>query len=215
VSAGPTLAALAAHVVTPVIREPDAARARAVIAALREGGFRVFEVTLSVPDAAELVAELASDPDLIVGVGTVLTSDDAARAAEAGARFVVSPAALPEVAAAAREAGAAAVLGALTPTEVLAARAAGADAVKVFPAASVGGPAHVKALRSVLPDVPLIPTGGVDLGNLRAYLDAGVHSVGVGGALSPPDLRDAPALARRYRAAARELAPSHGGSPRR
>jgi 2-dehydro-3-deoxyphosphogluconate aldolase/(4S)-4-hydroxy-2-oxoglutarate aldolase len=73
----------------------------------------------------------------------------------------------------------------------------------------------VKALRSVLPDVPLIPTGGVDLGNLRAYLDAGVHSVGVGGALSPPDLRDAPALARRYRAAARELAPSHGGSPRR
>ena len=198
------LDALARHVVTPVVRESDTERAREVVAALREGGLRVFEITLSVPDAIGLIAELGRDADLTVGVGTVLSGADAARAVEAGARFVVSPAALPEVAEAARAGGAAAVLGALTPTEVVAARGAGADAVKVFPAASVGGPAHVKALRSVLPGVPLIPTGGVDLSNLRDYLAAGVHSVGVGGALSPPDLSDAPELARRYLEAARE-----------
>ena len=207
------LATLARHVVTPVVREADAERAREVVAALREGGLRVFEVTLSVPGAIDLVAELARDADLTVGVGTVLSGADAARAVEAGARFVVSPAALPEVAGAAHAGGAAAVLGALTPTEVVAARVAGADAVKVFPAGSVGGPSHVKALRSVLPGVPLIPTGGVDLSNLRDYLAAGVHSVGVGGALSPPAVSDAPDLARRYLEVARAFAPSSGGAP--
>ncbi len=142
-SGPPVLAEMAEHVVTPVIREADLARARAVVAGLREGGFRVFEITLSVPGATELIAELAAESDLIVGVGTVLTSGDAERAIAAGARFVVSPAVLPEVAAAARAGGAAAVLGALTPSEVIGARLAGAHAVKVFPASSVEGPAHL------------------------------------------------------------------------
>lgn len=193
------------HLVTPVVREASIERARSVVAALREGGFRVFEITMSVPRALELVETLASDADVTVGIGTVLRADDAAAAVRAGARFVVSPAVLPDVAAAARSGGAAAILGALTPSEVLAARDAGAHAVKIFPAGSVGGPAHVKALRSVFPDVPLIPTGGVGLDDLRAYVEAGVHSVGVGGAIAPADIRSIPALARRYLAEATHL----------
>lgn len=197
-----TLDVLRRHLVTPVVRESSVERARAVVAALRQGGFRVFEVTMSVPDALTLVETLASDADLTVGLGTVLRAEDAEAAVRAGARFVVSPAVVPEVAEAARSGGAAAILGALTPTEVLAARHAGAHAVKVFPAESVGGAAHVKALRSVFPDVPFIPTGGVGLHDLRAYVDAGVHSVGVGGALAPADVSSIPALARRYLAEA-------------
>lgn len=201
------LATLADHVVIPVIREADAGRARGVVRALREGGFRVFEITMSVPGAVDLIEELAQDADLTVGVGTVLTADDAKRAVAAGARFVVSPALVSSVADVTRTTGAAAVLGAVTPTEVLAARSAGADAVKIFPADSVGGPRHLRALRSVFPTIPLIPTGGVDLDNLSAYLAAGAHSVGVGSALSGIGLDDVPELARTYLAIA-------GGAPR-
>ena len=183
-SAADVLDSLARHVITPVVRESDASRARFVSRALRRGGFSVFEITLSVPGALDVIRELAEEPEVTVGVGTVFTADDARAAIRAGARFVVSPAAVPEVAHATREAGAAAILGALTPTEVLAARQAGADAVKIFPVASVGGPAHVKALRSVFPDLPLIPTGGVDEDDLLAHLEAGAHSVGVGSALT-------------------------------
>lgn len=206
----PVLAALAEDVVIPVIRESDADRAHDVIGALREGGFRVFEVTMSVPGAIDVIAELAQVPGLTVGVGTVLTEHDALRAVAAGARFVVSPALVPGVAEAARSTGAAVVLGALTPTEVLAARAAGADAVKIFPANSVGGPGHLRALRSVFPSIPLIPTGGVDLSNISSYLDAGAHSVGVGSALSGTEIDDIAALGRRYLAAA-GAAPPHSG----
>ncbi len=212
VDPGAALDALRDHVITPVIREASTDRARTVVDTLRDAGFRVFEITLSVPGALDLVAELASEADLIVGVGTVFRRQEARLAVDVGARFVVSPTADPAVASAAREGAAAAVLGALTPTEVVSALAAGADAVKLFPASSVGGPSHVKALRSVFPDVPFIPTGGVDLSNIHAYLAAGVHSVGVGGALSPSDLRTLPSVARAYRAAAIEPVSRLGGS---
>lgn len=178
------LDALKAHVITPVVRESDAGRARLVTTGLRRAGFRVFEITLTVPGAMGLIRELAAEGDVTVGVGTVFTADDARLAAAAGARFVVTPAALPDVASAAHGAGAAAILGALTPTEIVAARRAGADAVKIFPVSSVGGATHVKALANVFPDVPLIPTGGIDLPEMRSHLDAGAHSIGVGGALT-------------------------------
>jgi 2-dehydro-3-deoxyphosphogluconate aldolase/(4S)-4-hydroxy-2-oxoglutarate aldolase len=111
---------------------------------------------------------------------------DAASAAaclDAGARFLVAPWVDASLAGPCRAAGAALMLGAVTPTEVRAALAAGADVVKVFPASSVGGPGHVRALRSVLPDVAFCPTGGVDAANLPAYLAAGAAFVGIGGAL--------------------------------
>src|SRR5690606_33653068 len=118
-----------------------------------------------------------------VGAGTVLTLPDAERCLEAGARFVVSPCYVDGLTDLCREAGAACLPGALTPTEAMSAWRAGATAVKVFPAASVGGPAHVKALRSVLPEVPLVPTGGVTPKAMPAYLAAGAAAVGVGGEL--------------------------------
>jgi len=202
VSQHPALSIVRDHVVTPVVRESDTERARRVVAALREGGFRVFEITMSVPGAIDLIAETAQHAGLTVGVGTVLDHDDARRAVAAGATFVVSPAFIPAVLEAAHAAGAAAILGAATPTEVHSAWSAGADAVKVFPAASFGGPSHLRALKSVFPDVPLIPTGDVDLTNLAEYLAAGAHSVGVGGALCKTTIDALPDLARRYLAAA-------------
>lgn len=187
------------HVIIPVIRESSVRRARLVIEALHGAGFRVFEITMTVPNAPDLARDLAGDPEVTVGIGTVFTAQDASKATEAGARFVVSPAGCGEVATAAHDGGAAVILGALTPTEILTARRLGADAFKIFPADSVGGASHLKAIGAVLPGLPLIPTGGVHLDNLRAHLDAGAHSVGVGSALTKGDDRAAiEASARRY-----------------
>jgi 2-dehydro-3-deoxyphosphogluconate aldolase/(4S)-4-hydroxy-2-oxoglutarate aldolase len=118
-----------------------------------------------------------------VGAGTVPDSATAETCLNAGARFIVAPWIDTSLAAPCRAAGATLMLGALTPTEVRAALSAGADVVKVFPASSVGGPAHIRALRSVLPDVAFCPTGGVEPGNVAAYLAAGAAFVGMGGAL--------------------------------
>lgn len=187
------------NVIIPVVREHDADRARLVIRSLRRVGFRVFEVTMTVPGAFDLISDLSEEEGLTVGAGTVLSADEARRAAVAGASFVVSPAGIAEVAEAAHAGGAAVILGALTPSEVVAARRMGADAIKIFPADSVGGPKHVKALGTVFPDLPFIPTGGVDADNLRAHLEAGAHSVGVGSALSRGrDATEIEASGRRY-----------------
>ncbi|MDZ7799264.1 MAG: hypothetical protein U5K81_00540 [Trueperaceae bacterium] len=208
--AAEVLDVLRQHVIIPVIREADVRRAELVIEALHGAGFRVFEITMTVPGATDLARDLTTDPAVTVGVGTVLTAHDARRATEAGARFVVSPAGCGEVAAAAHEGGAAAILGGLTPTEILTARGLGADAIKIFPADSVGGPAHVKSVGAVFPELPLIPTGGVNLDNLRAHLGAGAHSVGVGSALSKGTDRAAiEASARRYLDAAHPRPESH------
>lgn len=208
------LDALAEHVVIPVVREHDAERARLVVTSLRRAGFRVFEITLTVPGADALIRELAADPEVTVGVGTVFAPSDARRAIDAGASFVVTPATLPEVASATHEDGATAVIGALTPTEVATARDAGADAVKIFPVSSVGGPGHLKSIASVFPDVPLIPTGGVGLDDLHDYLEAGAHSVGVGGALTRGrDASDIEESARRYLAAADRTRPRTKENP--
>jgi 2-dehydro-3-deoxyphosphogluconate aldolase/(4S)-4-hydroxy-2-oxoglutarate aldolase len=185
VSATQVLRALRGHGVVPVVRFTDGAEARRAVELLHDAGFRTFEVTLTVPDAIDLVRELAARPDVLVGLGTVLEPSDAARGLAAGARYVVSPVLRPDLVPLCREAGAACLLGALTPTEVYAAHQAGADAVKVFPSSAVGGPAHLRALRSVFPDVALVPTGGVDLANLDAHLDAGAAFVGVGSDLVP------------------------------
>ncbi len=169
--------------VVPVVRTPDAALAATGVAWLREAGMTVFEITLTIPGAVELIRTLAGDPALLVGAGTVPDAAAAAACLAAGARFIVSPWVDPTLSAPCRAAGAAFLPGALTPTEVRAALAAGADAVKIFPAASVGGPSHVAALRSVFPGVAFCPTGGVGPGDVAAYLAAGAAFVGMGGAL--------------------------------
>jgi 2-dehydro-3-deoxyphosphogluconate aldolase / (4S)-4-hydroxy-2-oxoglutarate aldolase len=169
--------------VVPVVRTQTTQHAATVVQWLRDAGLRIFEITMTVPDARALIRELASDPALLVGAGTVPDRAMAEACLAAGARFIVAPWVDPTLAEPCRAAQATLMLGALTPTEVRAARAAGADVVKVFPASSVGGPAHIRALRSVFPDVAFCPTGGVEPGNVATYLAAGAAFVGIGGAL--------------------------------
>lgn len=167
----------------PVVRTSTVAHAAQAIAWLREAGLRIFEITLTIPDAPALIRSLAAEPDLLIGAGTVPDAAAAQVCLDAGARFLVSPWVEPTIVAPARAAGACVMLGAATPTEVRAALAAGADAVKIFPAASLGGPGHLKALRSVFPSVAFCPTGGVDAANMVDYLAAGAAFVGIGGKL--------------------------------
>ena len=177
------IATLRAARVVPVVRTSTAALAATAVGWLRDAGIRIFEITMTIPDAPALIRELASDKSLLIGAGTVPDRATAAICLAAGARFIVAPWVDPTLSEPCRDAGAALMLGALTPTEVRAALAANADVVKVFPASSVGGPAHIKALASVLPHVPFCPTGGVEPGNVAAYLSAGAAFVGMGGAL--------------------------------
>lgn len=179
----PLVARLSAARVVPVVRTTRAELAARAVEWLRGAGITVFEITMTVPDAPGLIRSLAADPALLVGAGTVPDRAAAEACLAAGARFLVAPWVDAAVAQAARTAGACALLGAMTPTEVRAARAAGADVVKIFPASSAGGPAHIKALRAVFPDVPFCPTGGVDARNAPDYLAAGAAFVGIGGRL--------------------------------
>lgn len=179
----PLLSQFRAARVVPVVRTSDARLAALAVEWLRGAGLTIFEITMTVPDAIGLIRALAADPALTIGAGTVPDQATAEACLAAGARFLVSPWVEPAVARAARAAGAASMLGAMTPTEVRAALAAGADVVKLFPASSAGGPAHVKALRAVFPDVAFCPTGGVDARNAPDYLAAGAAFVGIGGRL--------------------------------
>jgi len=172
---------LVAQRVVPVLRlasSPDTERA---VDCLADAGFRVVEITLTVPGAVPLIDRLSHrfGASFVVGAGTVLDLDAARACIDAGARFLVSPCIVPGMARLAHEAGRAALIGGLTPGEILAAHREGADIVKVFPA-STGGPEHVRAVHAVFPDLLLCPTGGVGLPNLEAYFAAGASLVGVG-----------------------------------
>ncbi len=169
--------------VVPVVRTRAAEHAMTAVEWLREAGFHVFEITMTVPDAPALMRRLAAEPDTLVGAGTVPDVEAARACLDAGARFIVTPWVDPAVIAATREAGALPLPGTMTPTEIRAAVAAGAEGVKIFPAASVGGPNHLKALRAVFPGVPFCPTGGVDAANAPDYFEAGADFVGMGGKL--------------------------------
>ena len=160
-------------------REPERVGTAAI-----EGGLDVVEVPLGVPDALGVVARLAArHPEALIGAGTVMSADDAERALDAGARFLLSPVLRPSVVEVAHSGGAAAVPGAFTPTEIDACMRAGADLVKLFPADRLA-PADLRVLLAALPDAPLLPTGGIDAGNAAEWLAAGAVAVGVGGALT-------------------------------
>ncbi len=182
-TAHPLLDRLRAARVVPVVRTHSAAHAATGVGWLRDAGIYVFEITMTIPNAPDLIRELAADPALLVGAGTVPDAATAEACLAAGAKFIVAPWVDPALAEPCRAHGAALMLGAMTPTEVRAALSAGADVVKVFPAASAGGPGHIKALVSVFPGVAFCPTGGVDPGNVGTYLAAGAAFVGMGGNL--------------------------------
>jgi 2-dehydro-3-deoxyphosphogluconate aldolase/(4S)-4-hydroxy-2-oxoglutarate aldolase len=172
--------------VLAVIRAGSAAEAVRAGRALAEGGVRALEVAFTTPDAATAIGELAADPELFVGAGTVLSGAQAHAAIDAGAAFLVSPSLVPDALSVAREAGVLALPGALTPTEVVAA-AEQAEVVKLFPA-SLGGVSYLKALLAPLPELRIVPTGGVSATNASEWLAAGAFAVGAGGDLCPPAL---------------------------
>ncbi len=176
-------AKLIAARVAPVIRTSTEHAARRAVALLSEEGFDLFEITLTTPGAMDVITDLAKDASLTIGVGTVLTAGQGKAAIEAGASFVVSPAFIPGLAEAGEVAGTPVALGAATPTEALRAHEAGAAFVKAFPAAQLGGPGFVKALKSVYPMIEIMPTGGIEAANLSDYYAAGAACVGMGGKL--------------------------------
>ncbi|MEN6560558.1 MAG: bifunctional 4-hydroxy-2-oxoglutarate aldolase/2-dehydro-3-deoxy-phosphogluconate aldolase [Acidobacteriota bacterium] len=167
-----------------VIRMKDAARVAATADALRRGGVTAIEITMTVPGAVAIIREMAKTkaPGTLVGAGTVLDAKTAAEVIAAGADFVVSPICDPGMIAACLEAGVLAAPGAFSPTEIVTAWRAGADIVKVFPATSLG-PRFFRDLRGPLPQVRLMPTGGVTLENAREFIAAGASCVGLGTAL--------------------------------
>jgi 2-dehydro-3-deoxyphosphogluconate aldolase/(4S)-4-hydroxy-2-oxoglutarate aldolase len=180
----------------------DAPLVDACRAAVR-GGLSVLEITLTTPGALRAIEAMAKEDGAIPGGGTVLTPDDARRVADAGGRFALSPVFDPEVVEEAHRLGLLAVPGTSTPTEILAAHRGGARLVKVFPAAALGGPAYIRAVRGPLPDIPLVPTNGVTPDTIADYLAAGAVMVGAGGDVFPPGftLEYVETASRRVRAA--------------
>jgi len=168
--------------VIPVVRATTADEAMRAIDAIREGGISVLEITMTVPGAVKLIEEVAKryGTDALVGAGTVLDPETAEACISSGAQFVVSPALNIETIACCRRLGIAVMPGALTPTEVVQAWNAGADFVKVFPAGAVGGPSYLKALKAPLPQIELVPTGGVSLNTAADFIRAGAAALGIG-----------------------------------
>lgn len=182
-----TMERIAEAGVVAVLRAPDADTAVQTGLALARGGVWAIEVTFSTPDAPAAISALRrAESSLLVGAGTVLTCDQLHQAHAAGAQFVMSPHTDVALAAEADAAGLVYVPGALTPTEVVAA-ARVSPLVKLFPA-SLGGPSYLRAVREPLPQVQLIPTGGVSVDNLAAWQQAGAYAVGAGGGLCAPAL---------------------------
>lgn len=168
--------------VIPVVRATSADEAMRAIDAIREGGISVLEITMTVPGAVQVIAEVAQryGNDALVGAGTVLDPATATACIESGAKFIVSPALNLETIACCRRLDVAVMPGALTPTEVVHAWNAGADFVKVFPAGAVGGPSYLKSLKAPLPQIELVPTGGVSLKTAADFIRAGAAALGVG-----------------------------------
>jgi 2-dehydro-3-deoxyphosphogluconate aldolase/(4S)-4-hydroxy-2-oxoglutarate aldolase len=170
--------------VVAVIRMQDPGKLRAVVDALAAGGVRALEVTMTVPRAIEMIREIAPTlpAGFVFGAGTVLDAATAHRVIDAGAQFVVSPVFRRAVIEACHQHDVPALPGCLTPSEILEAWEAGADIVKVFPATTFG-PGYLKDVRAPLPQVKLMPTGGVTLDNAGEWIRAGAVAVGVGSAL--------------------------------
>lgn len=176
-----------------VIRTSTVDTAELAARAMARAGIRLVEITLTIPDAYELIAKLATDDEFarqgaIVGAGTVLSGAQAEDSLIAGARFLVSPALIPEMIAAGRARDAMTMPGTMTPTEMVKAAELGADYIKVYPLATIGGPDFITNVRRALVHLPLVATGNVEYDEIPAYFKAGVVGFGIGGPLIRPDL---------------------------
>lgn len=174
--------------VFPGIRVKTADQALYAAETLYHAGIPVAEITMTVPGAIGVIRKLAqSFPEMIVGAGTVLDKESAERCLDAGAKFLTSTGLVPEVIDSALSRDVVAIPGALTPTEVIAAWKAGADLVKIYPAAPVGGDLYIRSLKVPLPQVKLIAAGGVNQQNATKFIIAGASALGVGVELLPRD----------------------------
>jgi 2-dehydro-3-deoxyphosphogluconate aldolase/(4S)-4-hydroxy-2-oxoglutarate aldolase len=171
--------------IVPVLRVSSPALALAAAEAVCNGGIKILEVTMTIPDAVEVIRKLvvSMTSDVIVGAGTVLDAETAQRCLDAGAEFLVSPIFDAELVELANRESKLVMAGALTPNEVVHAWKHGSDFVKVFPCGNLGGPKYIQALKGPLPQIPMIPTGGVSLATAGAYVAAGASALGVGGDL--------------------------------
>ena len=176
----------------PVLRARSPEDAMAIALAVEKGGVSVLEITMTVPGAIGVIRSIVESfgPRVLVGAGTVLDPETASQCISAGAQFIVSPALKISTIEMCRELGVPVFPGALTPTEIVTAWEAGADAVKVFPCSAMGGASYLKSLKAPLPQIELIPTGGVSLSTAEEFLAAGAFALGIGG-----DLIDAKAIA--------------------
>jgi 2-dehydro-3-deoxyphosphogluconate aldolase / (4S)-4-hydroxy-2-oxoglutarate aldolase len=171
--------------VVPVVRATSAKHAELAADAVCKGGITVVEVTMTVPGAIELIAQLTKSvgKDVLIGAGTVLDAQTARRCLDAGANFIVSPGFDLETVQFVKSKDVLMMAGALTPTEVISAWKAGSDFVKIFPCGNLGGAKYLKALKAPLPQVPMVPTGGVNLETAGDLIRAGAEALGVGGEL--------------------------------
>ena len=188
--------------IVPAVRVSSAEEAHFAAAAVASAGIPIVEITLTVTGAVDLISHLAQyHPKMLVGAGTVLNTEMAAKCIDAGAGFLTSPGLNLKVVEFATKRDIAALPGALTPTEVIEAWEAGSDFVKVFPCVDVGGERYIRALKAALPQIPLIAAGGVNQLTAGSYILAGASAIGVGGELIPAE-----AIERRQSNRIRELA---------
>jgi 2-dehydro-3-deoxyphosphogluconate aldolase / (4S)-4-hydroxy-2-oxoglutarate aldolase len=174
--------------IVPAIRVPSAEDALFAVEAVSESGIPIAEVTLTTPGAIELIAQLARDkPELIVGAGSVIDVEMARRSLDAGAKFLTSPGLDIEVVEFAVKHNVVVFPGALIPTDIMAAWKAGADFVKVFPCALLGGASYIRTLKSPFPNIPFIASGGITQANVADFILAGAAGVGIGRDLINPE----------------------------
>lgn len=171
--------------IVPVVRAASAKQGMQAAEAVCAGGIPIVEMTMTVPGAIDLIAQLSKGmgSDVLIGAGTVLDAGTAQRCIDAGAQFLVSPGFDLETVKLANRLGKLIMAGGLTPTEVITAWKAGSDLVKIFPCGTVGGAKYIKALKAPLPHIPMIPTGGVNLNTAAEFIQAGSAALGIGGEL--------------------------------
>lgn len=171
--------------IIPVVRAPSLRVARLAVEAICAGGLPIVEITMTVPDAPEVIRQVVSEygKNVLAGAGTVTTAEQARACLDAGAQFLVSPGFSVDVLRVAASRQVLAIPGVITPTEVMAAQAAGVNLVKVFPCGNFGGPRYIKDLKGPFPKLQMVPTGGVSLANVVEYISAGAFALGVGSEL--------------------------------
>jgi 2-dehydro-3-deoxyphosphogluconate aldolase / (4S)-4-hydroxy-2-oxoglutarate aldolase len=198
--------------IVPVTRAGSTKQAMYAVEGVCAGGIPIVEITMTVPGAIDVLATLArtSPSEILIGAGTVLDAENARRCVEAGAQFLVSPGFDAETVRFANKSEKVIMAGALTPTEVITAWKAGSDFIKVFPCGAVGGVSYIRALRAPLPNIPLVPTGGVNLKTAPELIEAGAAAIGIGvelispSALQTGNTSEIAENARRYVAVVRE-----------